>query len=210
MTVTDNIYHIFNKSIAKFVIYNKEADFQRMIDVMDYYQLSKNSIKFSKYKKTLKDENPFYKKLSGVNLVEIISYCIMPTHFHMILKQKTKNGIPLFIKKVCDSYTRYFNIKHNRKGPLWEGKYKNVLIKTDVQLLHLTRYLHLNPVTSFLINKPEEWKHSSYLEFLNRKERKICSFSSVLDINPENYKNFVEDRILYQRDLANIKKFVFD
>jgi len=136
----------------------------------------------------------------------------MPTHFHLILKQLKKGGISTFIGNVLNSYSRYFNTKHKRGGPLWEGKFKNVSVETDEQLLHLTRYIHLNPTSAGLVKKPEEWPYSSYLEYLGKikKINRICSYEDLIDISPLSYKNFVESRILYQRELAKIKHLILE
>jgi putative transposase len=114
------------------------------------------------------------------------------------------------MNSVLKGYSRYFNIKYNRKGPLWEGRFHNVVVQTDEQLLHLTRYIHLNPVTSYLIEKPENWKFSSYHEYINPESRLICNYKDYLCINNEEYKEFVESYIHDQRDSAKIKHLVFD
>ena len=135
----------------------------------------------------------------------------MPTHIHLLLKQLIDNGISRYMKNLLDSYSKYFNIKHKRKGPLWESRFKNVLVKTDEQLLHLTRYLHLNPVTAYLVNSPEDWDYSSYGQYLDSKiDYPFCDFSDVLKINPEEYEKFVNDRIDYQRSLAKIKELIIE
>jgi len=143
----------------------------------------------------------------GKELVHIVAYCFMPTHIHFILKQLKENGISTFMRLVLNSYARYYNVKHQRKGPLWQGRFKNVLVENEEQLYHLTRYIHLNPVTANLVGKPEQWMPSSYLEYMQRrgKEQRICCFEDVLDIRPWEYKKFVEDRINYQKELASIK-----
>jgi putative transposase len=79
----------------------------------------------------------------------------MPTHIHLVLRQLKDGGISKFMSNILNSYSRYFNIKHNRKGPLWEGRFRKVLVGSDEQLLHLTRYVHLNPVTACLVDKPK-------------------------------------------------------
>jgi putative transposase len=95
-------------------------------------------------------------------LVEVVAYCIMQTHFHLILKQVTEDGIAKFMGRILNGYSRYFNSLHSRVGPLWTGRFKNVLIRNDEHLLHLTRYIHLNPVSAGLVTKPEDWDYSSY------------------------------------------------
>ncbi|MDD5495720.1 MAG: transposase [Candidatus Omnitrophica bacterium] len=203
----EEVYHVYNKSIAGFTIFNNDIEYLRMMEAVCYYQHAKPAVRFS-----LRTQSGINKKNSSATdngmLVEIVAYCLMPTHLHLVLRQLCDRGISRFLNNILNSYTRYFNIRHNRKGPLWEGRTKKTLIKTDEQLLHLTRYLHLNPVTSYLVNKPEEWSYSSYREYLSEidNEYRICKYNSLLTINPNIYKAFVEDAIFYQRELAMIKK----
>ena len=214
--VVNEIYHIYNKSIADFIIYNREEEFLRMLSTIGYYRREEPKISFSRF---LRDVDPekdhsesYYNPRNKRKLVEIIAYCLMPTHFHLILKQFTDNGISIFMSNLQNSYARYFNLKHKRKGPLWEGRFKSVLIKTDTQLIHLTRYIHLNPATSRLVNDPEKWLMSSYNEYLAKTDenKNICNYHGVLDIEPVIYKKFVEDRLSYQRELAKIKGLLLE
>jgi putative transposase len=212
--VVGQVYHVFTRSIAEYKIFNNEREYSRIREVISYYQHEKPDIRFSEFIELESDAQRHKKEsFSGKDkLVEIIAYCIMPTHVHLVLKQLRENGISTFIGNVLNSYTRYFNTKHKRKGPLWESRFKNVLVETDEYLLHLTRYIHLNPVTAALVNKPEDWDFSSYGEYLlNAPEAsRLCSFESVINMKPGLYKGFVEDRIAYQRELAKIKALLLD
>lgn len=145
-------------------------------------------------------------------LVQIIAYCVMPTHIHFALKQLKDAGISLFMGNIQNSYARYFNIKYNRKGPLWESKFKAKRVNNDEQLLHLTRYIHLNPVTAGIVDNPADWAASSYAEYLkiNKEEKGMCEYSELIDFDPDKYKEFVDDRISYQRELAEIKHLICD
>jgi putative transposase len=178
-----------------------------MIDLFNYYQIEK-TISFSRYSELIKTRTENGQLLNGTKLVGIIAYCLMPTHFHIILNELNENGLSLFIKNILNSYTRYFNIKHNRKGPLWESRSKKVSIESDEQLLHLTRYIHLNPVTSYLVKMPEDWPYSSYKEYIFKAliNKQICTYKNYLDIKPHIYAKFVEDGILYQREMAKVKQ----
>ena len=111
---------------------------------------------------------------------------------------------------VLDSYTRYFNKKIGRKGPLWEGRVKKVFVESDEQLLHLTRYVHLNPVSAGIVKKPEDWVYSSYREYIGMKKGKVCNKEKFFDFSKEEYKKFVEDRIDYQRNLEIIKHIILE
>ncbi len=134
--------------------------------------------------------------------MRILAYCLMPTHVHFIVEQIADNGISHYVNLILKSYSKYFNVKYKRKGPLWEGRFKNILVETDEQFLHLTRYIHFNPVSISLVNAPQDWKFSSYGEYINENtagRQKICDYSKYLDMDVATYKKFVEDRIDYQR-----------
>ena len=206
------IYHIFNKSIAGFKIFNNDSEFSRILDVIRFYQASDRKISFSNFVRTTADNKDsfFNSNQNNIKLVEIIAYCIMPTHFHLILKQLVEDGISVFMNNTENSYARYFNLKHKRKGPLWEGRFKNVPVESDEQLLHLTRYVHLNPVTAYLVNRPQDWGASSYGEYILDKDSNICRYSHILNIEPKSYQSFVRDNIAYQRELARIKDLMLD
>jgi len=201
--VNGGVYHIYNKSIADFRIFNDDKDYDRIVGLMSFYIAEEVPYKFSTYKKIKNAELSFSKQI-----VDIVAYCIMPTHVHLILKQNRDNGIEKFMGLISNGYSKYFNIRHARKGPLWEGRFKNVLINNDEQLLHLTRYIHLNPVTAFLANDPGDWKYSSYNEYIasGTDSKRLCNFFDFLKIDPASYKKFVLDQIDYQRQLAIIKK----
>jgi len=213
----DELYHIYNRSINEMEIFTNNNEYRRFTDAIRFYQVEKPQIKFSDF---MEQKSHRRGGISGINwgtlfpekerLVEIIAYCIMPTHFHLLLRQLRGGGIPIFINNLLNSYTRYFNTRYKRKGTLWEGRSKKVLLMSDEQLLHTTRYIHLNPVTAHLVNKPEEWLWSSYHEYLleasESENERICNYDSVLDIKPSAYKKFVEDGIIYQREMAKAKK----
>jgi len=207
------IYHICTKSIAGFKIFRSDSEYKRVKNMFIYYKMKKIPLRFSVFMEIKNKEKFFQKHFTAKDaLITIIAYCLMPTHIHLILKQLKRDGISVFMGNTLNSYTRYFNVKTKRKGPLWESRFQRVLVKTDEQLLHLTRYMHLNPVTAYLVDRPEDWKFSSYREFLGEIEdkEKICNYSDVLDIKPKEYKKFVNSRIAYQRELAEIKKLFLD
>ncbi|PIQ89658.1 MAG: hypothetical protein COV72_01940 [Candidatus Omnitrophica bacterium CG11_big_fil_rev_8_21_14_0_20_42_13] len=205
--VTGEIYHVYNRSIAEFVIFNNDTEFSRIKDTVKYYQIENQPIKFSQIGAYANNTN---QKSVDKKLVEIICYCFMPTHIHLVLKQLMENGISNFMRYILNSYSHYFNIKHNRKGPLWEGAFKKVLVESDEQLLHLTRYIHLNPPTAYIVNNPMDWRWCSYESYITDNKDGICKFDDILDIKLEEYKKFVEDRISYQRELAKIKGLLLD
>lgn len=211
--IEGKVYHTFTRSIAGFEIFRNESDFQRMGSMLNYYKVKNPPAKFSIFS-DIKNKESFYQRHLNSNddLVDIVAYCFMPTHIHLILRQLMKDGISIFMGKVLNSYTRFFNLKNKRKGPLWESRFKNVEVGTDQQLLHLTRYIHLNPVTANLVEDPGDWHFSSYKEYLGEKklEESICNYSRLLDIVPKDYRKFVSSRKEYQRELAGLKELFLD
>lgn len=208
------VYHVYNKSIAEYTIFNNDIEYSRMLDVVCYYQIVKPRVRFSEYMDYAEDfrqsHQPHLVGEVGIRevLVDIVAYCLMPTHLHLVLKEIIEGGIPTYVSRILNSYSRYFNIKHKRKGPLWEGRSKKVLATTDEQLLHTIRYVHLNPVTAELVKRPEDWKYSSYKEYINELSGtgKICKFDGLIDISSAQYAKFVEDQIPHQKELAKIKR----
>ena len=211
--VTDEVHHVFSKSIAGFKVFRDDRECERMRKLLKFYTKENPPLRFSAFLE-LKDKDGFQQKeiSDNNNLVKIIAYCFMPTHFHLVLKQTEDDGISVFMRRILNSYAKYFNIKTERKGPLWESRFKNILLRTDEILLHVTRYVHLNPVTAYLVDHSNDWAFSSYKEFLGQAEEdeKLCDFSELINIKPESYQKFVDSNIDYQRKLAYIKKYFLE
>jgi len=210
--VTGNVYHAVTRSIAEYKIFNTEEDFLRMMRAFYYYCCKGRKCSLSEF---LKGKSygileRFMPRKHSELLVEIIGLPIMPTHLHMILRQLSDGGISGYMQKVLDSYSRYFNIKYHRKGPLWEQKFKRILVSSDEQLIHLLRYVHLNPVTAYLVEQPEDWPASTYKEFISDKLGQEKLDSIGISMSPRQYRSFVEDYIPIQRSYAKMKNLLCD
>lgn len=139
----------------------------------------------------------------------------MPNHFHFLLRQKQKNGVSTFAANFTNSYTRYFNTKHERVGPLFQGLFKAVRVESDEQLMHISRYIHLNPISSFLVepDRLENYQWSSYPEYVvPSSKNNITNKEIVLGLfsSRKAYKQFVLDQVDYARRLEQIKHLAFD
>jgi len=213
----DEYYHVFNRSIERQPIFTNRREYSRGILAFDFYRFANPSLKLSKAL-TLEVEakEEFFRKLKTKDrkLVEIISYCLMPNHFHFLLKQKLDNGVVKFMSNFTNSYTRYFNTRHKRIGPVLQGGFKAVWIETDEQLIHVSRYIHLNPTTSFLIKKEilDTYPWSSLPEYLTDLQEKICDNDIVLGqfSSKKDYKKFVYNQVDYARRLGVIKHLIFE
>jgi len=212
--ITGEIYHIFSKSIGGRRIFGSRPNLNRMEKTLQFYVLKNPHSKLFLFlaQKKKKTSPSFFQLDGGKKLVKIIAYCLMPTHIHLALQQLEDGGISKYMNLILHSYSNYFNLKYKRKGPLWEGRFKSVLVKDEQQLIHLTRYIHLNPVTAYLVNHPQDWRYSSYKEYLGitSKKERICDYSEFLDIEKTSYQRFVKDQIEYQRELRIIKNITLE
>ncbi|MCL5410848.1 MAG: transposase [Patescibacteria group bacterium] len=198
-------YHIYNRGVAKQAIFGDKNDYLRMLSTFSFY-LEKDT---NKYSLVLKEElNKMLSKMPIQPLVKIYAYCLMPNHFHLILKQVMDKGVSEFMRKTLNSYTRYFNTRNNRIGPIFQGKFKAILIESDEQLLHLTRYIHLNPYVAKLANSVQRYPWSSYKQYLSKNSNRLCTLPELSLI--ADYQDFVEDYASYAVDLTQIKKFLID
>lgn len=173
---------------------------------MIYYSIEGPKPRFSVFTPTttLLDTNK--------KIVDIICYCLMPNHFHFLLRQKRKGGITEFTSKLSNSYTKYINTKNNRVGHLLQGNFKAVHVGTNEQLLHLSRYIHLNSLVSYLVKDLDSYKWSSYSEYISLIDNAICDKKIILDQfkSKEEYRQFILDYENYGKQLEKIKHQLID
>ena len=136
----------------------------------------------------------------------------MPNHFHFLLRQTRDSGISEFISKISNSYTKYFNIKNNRIGPILQGDFKAVHVESNEKLLHLGRYIHLNPLIGFVTKNLETYRWSSYPEYTTPANNEVCQKEIILDQfdTKNSYKQFVLDHIDYAKKIDQIKHLMLD
>jgi putative transposase len=219
--LADNeIYHVFNRGIDHRPTFSGIKEYSRAFIALKFYHFQNPPLRLSFLLKKSKEEREkilqSLKKKKNV-LADILCYCFMPNHFHLLLRQKTKDGISKFLSIFQNSYTRYFNTKNKRKGPLFLDQFKAVRIQTDEQLLHVSRYIHLNPYTSFVVKKIEDIKDypfSSLLEYLEEvsEEYKICETKTIGGFfkDSKRHYQFIADQADYQRELDMIKHLMIE
>lgn len=215
--VINEIYHVFNRSIAQQPIFITSRNYQRAIDVLGYYLYNNPPVRFSIYNGLQKDQRKsFFDELTKNQqpLVEIMCYCLMPNHVHFLLKNLKDNGITTFMRKFQNSYAKYFNTKFDRTGALFQHMFKAVRIETDEQLIHVSRYIHLNPTTAYLveIEKLKNYFWSSYSYYVNGNTQPFITKEPILSFfkSTGDYKQFVLDQADYQRELDRIKHLILE
>lgn len=215
--VTNEAYHIVSRGIAQNSIFRNKRDYLRILNLVDFYRYSDPPLRFSHYYRlpVEKKEN-FLSDLrkNSEELVEIFAFCLMPNHTHFLLRQAEDKGISFFMRNLQNSYARYFNTKYQRSGALFQAMFKAVRIKTDEQLSHVSRYIHLNPVTSYLIEKEDliGYPWSSFPEYMNKRSLEFVNSDFILGSfkKREHYKHFVFDQADYQRELQKIKQLILE
>jgi putative transposase len=170
--VENGWYHLYNRGIEKRDIFLDEQDYKVFLHYFKRY-LTQSSDLVDEIKPRFK--NDLFDK------IQLVSYCLMPNHFHLLVKQAEKNTIIDFMRALSNSYTHYFNQKYQRIGPLFQGAYKGILINEEPYLLHLSRYIHLNPLEIYNPAESGEVKprtrfhlvdypYSSYGEYLGLRK----------------------------------------
>lgn len=148
---------------------------------------------FEYYLNTIEEALLYYTQLN----YKVICYCLMDNHVHLMIKTDTE-PLGKLMGRISASYTRYFNKKYNYIGHLFQDRYFSELIKSDVQMLETSRYIHLNPVRANIANNPKEYVWSSYNMIIGNKKEKIIDYRFIL-----NYFKYTDRVKLYIEFVEN-------
>ena len=189
----ESYYHFYNRGVNKNRIFRDQEDF------IVFLALLKRYLGINKVKKANRTNHPnFY------NEVDLLAYCLMSNHFHLFIYQKEDpTAITNFMRSLATAYGMYFNRKYKRVGPVFQQRYRAVRITDDAQLLHISRYIHLNPDNY----NTYEWSSLPY--YLGNKTADWVKPNKILELFDDvNYADFVADYKAYYDDLNAIKQFI--
>ncbi|MEK7447761.1 MAG: transposase [Patescibacteria group bacterium] len=198
----EGIYHIFNRGIDKRDIFLDDQDYKYFLYLLKAYL---TEMKDSDQDKgvSLLQRGRFKDK------IDLLAYCLMPNHFHLLVKQTGLNDMSLFMRSLMTNYSMYFNKKYDRLGPLYQGVFKAILVKEDDYLLHLSRYIHLNPYVRERHLKVRK-EYTSYEDYLGLRNTQWVNTDLVLDYfksdevkelhQTQNYKDFIEELVFDSGD----------
>jgi len=176
-------FHIYNRGVDRNRIFFEEENYEFFIRRIDNY--------FDPSKLT------------------ILVFCLMPNHFHFIIRQDQPNALSEFMSTLCKSYAKAINKRLHRSGHLFESKYKLKHVDEEMYLLHLSRYIHLNPVVAGLVTSPVQWQFSSYRDYRGLNGNSFVSMREILSQmkGSENYEEYVNG---YRNEDRNvIAKYLF-
>lgn len=207
--VENGHYHVYNRGVEKRIIFQDEQDYKVFLRYLSEHLSSPSQFINSLQGASLPRRLP----RNHSNEVELLAFCLMPNHFHLLLKQNTKNGMENFMRSLATRYSMYFNKKYKRVGKLFQGYYKAAFVDNDNYLLHISRYIHTNPNE---YTKNLEGAYSSYAEYLGNRETNWIKPNEILTYfanndflklsNTNSYKKFVESYAEEVEDnLGNLK-----
>ena len=167
-------YHIFNRGANKQQIFKENSNYLYVIKYL------------KKYSKELD--------------VSIIAYCLMPNHYHILVRQNGDHPAGLIPQRVFNSYAKAFNQSYSHSGTLFEGCFRSKVVEDDSYLIHLCKYIHINPIKAGLVTRPEEWIYSNYREFLGLRRCSLFDreFFDEYFHDKKDYVNFVMDDLSTQ------------
>lgn len=204
---TGNYYHVYNRGLDRRPTFTAKIEYRRALTAMGFYQYQGHTCSLGHYLSLCLSARAQYDETMQrqQKSVDIISFCLMPNHFHFLIRQEAEGGISYFMKQIQGSYTKYYNLRHNRTGALFHRRFRAVLIESEAQLLHVSRYIHLNPFTACLVNSPAgviTYPWSSMSLYANGMSS-LCALDPILAQwkNPAQYSQFVLDQASYQRQL---------
>lgn len=180
----DHYYHLYNRGARKVTIFRDGENYLFAL---------------SRIKKYLRESD-----------LAMIAYCLMPNHYHLLVRQQSEDPAGLLPQRVFNSYTKAYNHRYAHSGTLFEGRYKAVHVVSDSHLRHLCRYIHANPVKDGMVSNLVDWPYSNYLEWIGLRQGILVDykFIEVFFENSKIYREFVDDYLtMHQlpRELAYLK-----
>ena len=210
--ITGEYYHIYNRGVDKRLIFKVKKDYERFMMLL-YLANSKDSFRLDEL---LNRQHKIFNEIlileKGKPLVSIGAWCLMPNHFHLLIRQEVDGGVTKFMRKLGVGYSMFFNLKYERTGALFGGLFKSKLIGADDNYMRqLFGYVHINPLDLEFpewknkINKSsvdmkrflEEYRYSSYQDYIgsDRIEKNIIKPENFPDYfqTAQSFKDFVEN-----------------
>jgi len=201
-----SIYHLYNRGDNKEIIFRDEQDYRAF--------LFRLGLGLGIEKEDLNECEIIKSPKSRIRIAslkpdsfKLHAFCLMPNHVHLLVEQCGDESISKLFSRVFTSFSKYINLKHKRVGHVFQDKFKSIQIETNPQLMLISSYIHMNPVKDSLANKPEDYKWSSYKDFIFDRKNPIVHKQFLTEVFGST-KNFINENIkLYKRIVS---KTVFD
>jgi len=183
--VADHVYHLYNRGVNRANIFSTAENYRYCL-------------------RQIKDV------LTQVPAT-MFAYCLMPNHYHFVIRQDGDISLSEFIGRLFKRYTQAYNRQQDRTGPLFAGRFRSIHVGTDEYLIHLARYVHLNPVAAGLCATAEEWPFSNYLEWTGRRNGTLIDRDWVQQYfsTPASYIKFIGQPVSSEME-AELKPYLLE
>lgn len=190
MFVSNSFYHVYNRGVSKQKVFLDDQDYGYFLSLLKRYLATE-----VKEKRSNHGNYPYYGKE-----VELLAYCLMPNHFHLLLYQISEEGMTHLLKSVSVAYSMYFNKKYHHVGAVWQQRYRAVRIDNDSQLLHISRYIHMNP------REYRHWQWSSIGYFIGDKHASWIHYQRLPPVG--HYVSFLAEYEGRRAELEELKNLL--
>lgn len=200
-------YHIYNRGTEKRTVFENKSDYERFLSLLFFCNDSKKSTHLQRQGSTLTRLSPNKDGDTREKIIDLCAYCLMPNHFHLIVREKIDGGISKFMQRIMTGYTMYFNKKYERNGALFQGRFKAKHITDDRYLKYLISYIHLNPIAiqnpqwkeNGINNKSQakkfldQYLYSSFTDYCHDRSSSLLDFEALPDYfdSPKNFEDNV-------------------
>lgn len=162
------------------------------------------------------DNYHYFQRLLRRNIgryhIAVVAYCLLPNHYHLLLRPRKDDNLSQFINSLFGSYTQAVNKQQGRLGPLFQGRFHAILVDKEEYLIHLARYIHLNPVTSGLSTAAHEWPYSNYVDVVTHREGDFKDTTLVPErfSSGEEYRKFVKDHSRDRSEMEGLEGYLLE
>lgn len=199
--ITGQVYHVYNRGVGGQITFPDAEAYTYLLQLLDHCLKFTTPLSLHRRITRTQDEkiHRFNEPSNPRGLkevpVKIHAYTLMPNHFHLLIEQLADGGIKDYVGRICNSYTKAYNERFRRQGPLWQGRFKAIVVTTNQSFLQVIRYIHLNPLHSSFVRVKDlrDYPYSSFIEVVKAKKNILCDNTRLRELipSPREYEEFV-------------------
>ncbi len=195
----NSYYHVFNSATSNKDLFREDGDYETFLYYLYLYTADPSKVlnKYPKLPKRLISSNLF-------GQIYIVSYVLLPSRFHIVLKQRQSDAISKFMKQLVNAYSTYYNKKYKQKGSIFNGRYKSIRLESEYLVAQISRFVHLKPSISGKVKDPKDYKWSSLTD------TSITTSTRARFDSESEYFSFNIDKKSYDENFSKIEKLIID
>ena len=204
-------YHVFNRGNSKQKLFLDKRDYVRFLFLLLYQQSHVPVYNISQAIDYFLKNNSYNvrqkQRIIDERIVELVNFCIMPNHFHILVKECEENGITNYVHRFETGFSKYYNIRYRKSGHVFQGTFKAVHVESNEQLLHLSAYIHKNPEELMRGQRGDKYSWSTYRDYaIENRWGDLLVLGAILDQfkNKKEYRTFVQETHINEKYVENI------